>query len=383
MALNFTPPPDWLISNYLNQKHPAEAANEGIGNAIKAYVAMRQTDQQNRLDQRKADMAEQDFALRNKELEFKGKEHFYNYGDPSGLSPEMQSGMQNPAQGPIAESGEGPKKSPVLSYFSQFMETYPQGIKGREKQDQNNFQQAPVLADGKPLRWNPKAGQYEIAQVVDPSQPGQTVQNPEFTPRVPTQPSYQVLGTQDGRPVLLNPKTKQTEFATLPGEGPLTSTTQTEGQANAKLYADRMDLADQQINDLSTKTDLTSTWSAVQGKGPNVAKSQNIQMFEQAKRNFLNAVLRRESGAVISPTEFAEGDKQYFPVFGDSPEVLKQKALNRQTAREGLRNAAGGAPSTQTQASSSPPQTVPVAAFPDANEEALYQAYKASQRGKS
>jgi len=36
-------------------------------------------------------------------------------------------------------------------------------------------------------------------------------------------------------------------------------------------------------------------------------------VFEQAKKNFVNAVLRLESGAVISPSEFTNADKQYFP----------------------------------------------------------------------
>lgn len=180
---------------------------------------------------------------------------------------------------------------------------------------------------------------------------GKLIMSPDDPPSYekPTAPpSVQFIGTQGGAPVLFNPKTGKMEKGSLPGEGPLTSTTQTEGQANAKLYAKRMEEADTQINALSSKTILTSVSAGVQDKVPNIIQSKDIQLFKQAKRNFLNAVLRRESGAVISPTEFADGNKQYFPVMGDSDEVVAQKAANRKTALAGLRNAAGEASPTVT-----------------------------------
>jgi hypothetical protein len=154
-------------------------------------------------------------------------------------------------------------------------------------------------------------------------------------------PSFQLAGTQEGQPVFFNPKTTEMMAGRFPGKGPLMSTTQSEGQANAGLFASRMEEANKQLENISSQVDLTSASSGAMGKAPNFAKSKEIQMFEQSKRNFINAVLRRESGAVISPTEFEEGNKQYFPVFGDSNEVVQQKALNRKTALAGLRNAAG------------------------------------------
>lgn len=76
---------------------------------------------------------------------------------------------------------------------------------------------------------------------------------------------------------------------------------------------------------------------------PNRLKSSQVQQQEQAERSFINAVLRRESGAAISNTEFASGEKQYFPRGGDSPEVLKQKAENRALAINGFKQESGGA----------------------------------------
>ena len=66
----------------------------------------------------------------------------------------------------------------------------------------------------------------------------------------------------------------------------------------------------------------------------NLANSPARQRFQQAERNFINATLRRESGAVISESEFKEARLQYIPQTGDSQEVLEQKARNRATVRK-------------------------------------------------
>lgn len=75
--------------------------------------------------------------------------------------------------------------------------------------------------------------------------------------------------------------------------------------------------------------------SKIPGVG-NYLVSNDRQKFEQAKRDFINAQLRRESGAAISPTEFESADKQYFPVPGDKPDVIKQKEANRRAAIEAM-----------------------------------------------
>ena len=71
--------------------------------------------------------------------------------------------------------------------------------------------------------------------------------------------------------------------------------------------------------------------------------SGDYQKFDQAQRDFVNAVLRRESGAVISTEEFDNARKQYLPQPGDTPEVLAQKRQNRQIAIDGMRRAGGPA----------------------------------------
>jgi hypothetical protein len=72
------------------------------------------------------------------------------------------------------------------------------------------------------------------------------------------------------------------------------------------------------------------------GRFANYAVSPERQKYDQAKADFINAQLRRESGAAISPSEFEKADQQYFPVPGDSPQVIRQKAANRRTAIEAM-----------------------------------------------
>lgn len=64
--------------------------------------------------------------------------------------------------------------------------------------------------------------------------------------------------------------------------------------------------------------------------------SDDYKKFEQAKRDFVNAQLRRESGAAISQSEFDSANKQYFPMPNDPPDVIEQKRANRRAAIEAL-----------------------------------------------
>jgi hypothetical protein len=79
------------------------------------------------------------------------------------------------------------------------------------------------------------------------------------------------------------------------------------------------------------------------GKVANYSISENRQKFNQAKRDFINAQLRRESGAAIAPSEFDSADKQYFPVPGDTPAIIAQKAANRRAAIQALGREGGPA----------------------------------------
>lgn len=104
----------------------------------------------------------------------------------------------------------------------------------------------------------------------------------------------------------------------------------------------------------------TSLWNKAANAVPvlgNYAKSADAQKYDQAKRDFVNAVLRRESGAVISPSEFDNAEKQYFPQPGDDPQTIEQKRLNRESAIAGMKIGAG--PGGDKVDSSSQTQPIP------------------------
>jgi hypothetical protein len=118
----------------------------------------------------------------------------------------------------------------------------------------------------------------------------------------------------------------------------------TEGQSNAALYAQRMKDAETILERPEIGAAAANPQQRLFSNVPmagNYLVSKEYQQAEQAQRNFINATLRRESGAVISPSEFENAEKQYFPRPGDSQEVLAQKKQNRLTAIQGIENAAG------------------------------------------
>jgi len=120
-----------------------------------------------------------------------------------------------------------------------------------------------------------------------------------------------------------------------------------DSQSKALLFGSRMQAADKILSDLAAGgVDRPSQSKIVADNIPyiggalgavaNAQQTPKQQQADQAQRDFVNAVLRRESGAAISPTEFESAKKQYFPSYGDSPEVIAQKAQNRRLATQGL-----------------------------------------------
>lgn len=115
-------------------------------------------------------------------------------------------------------------------------------------------------------------------------------------------------------------------------------------QFNAAMYGMRIQQAEDAFEQLAKSGfDPTSKTVAAERLMPELTKSEPLKLQEQAERNFVNAILRRESGAAISDSEFDSAEKQYFPRVGDSKRVLEQKELNRKIALAGLKAAAGPA----------------------------------------
>jgi hypothetical protein len=140
----------------------------------------------------------------------------------------------------------------------------------------------------------------------------------------------------------------------------------TEAQGNAVAYGTRMldankiltPLEDQGLKDTGKiRAGVSGTLGAVPLIGDALSKgsdnifntlptilgglSEDQQKVIQARTNFITAVLRKESGASISPSEFATAEKVYFAAPGDSQEVVKQKQKARETVINSMKYQAG------------------------------------------
>jgi len=168
----------------------------------------------------------------------------------------------------------------------------------------------------------------------------------------PPRPQAQTFERSDGTKEtrVLNSRTGQWEAPDLDGgaSAPAAGNPYATGKFNneqgkAAGFSDRMLGSEQTLRGLEGINSgfgggLAGT---VSGWTPNGMKSADRQRFEQAKRDFVNAQLRRESGAAISQKEFDNADAQYFPQPGDSADVIAQKRTNRQRAVEAMAREGG------------------------------------------
>ena len=112
----------------------------------------------------------------------------------------------------------------------------------------------------------------------------------------------------------------------------------TEGQANATGFWQRVKIANDNLEGLEgqgTKFGANILAALPFGAG-NYAQTPEFQLYNQSQEDWINAVLRDESGAAIGPDEFSSAKTQYFPQVGDGPEVIAQKRANRKTKELGL-----------------------------------------------
>lgn len=115
----------------------------------------------------------------------------------------------------------------------------------------------------------------------------------------------------------------------------------TQGQEKATGFFGRAAQSQIILNDLENQGTLMRNYIAGTVPFGNFLRTSEGQRYDQAKRDFINAILRQESGAVIGESEFANAEKQYFPQPGDSPSVIEQKRQNREAAIAGLKVASG------------------------------------------
>lgn len=126
------------------------------------------------------------------------------------------------------------------------------------------------------------------------------------------------------------------------GNIPITTPKVTVDEKKAMTFADRMATSGAIIDSMGMKGSgkMDRTVSGVPFVGEYLT-SDDFKKVDAAKRDFINAQLRRESGAVIADSEFANAEQQYFPQPNDPPEVVEQKKQLRKRVIDGMQRDAG------------------------------------------
>jgi len=136
-----------------------------------------------------------------------------------------------------------------------------------------------------------------------------------------------------GMSLQVDPATGQVSFQQGGNIKPLT-----EAQSKDAVYATRAEGALGTLNKFGNAlTNFGESAAAGAGTVGNYLKSPEYQQAEQAGREFLQAILRKDTGAAITASEMDSYGKTYLPGPGDGPEVLAQKQQSRQRALEALK----------------------------------------------
>lgn len=106
-------------------------------------------------------------------------------------------------------------------------------------------------------------------------------------------------------------------------------------------FANRMLQAEEVLSGLSKKGfDRTAKGNAFQSMLPDAVKSPELKQWDQAERNFIFAVLRKETGQRIEGDEQEQYAKMYFPRANDDAQTIANKqALRKQKIEEMLKSA--------------------------------------------
>jgi hypothetical protein len=127
----------------------------------------------------------------------------------------------------------------------------------------------------------------------------------------------------------------------------------TEFEAKSALFADQMQSASAVLDNLKSKgysgtgtqqfaIEAASTGGLL-GTVPRAMAGKSAQVFNQAADQWSEAYLRVKTGAAATTDEVRKNRQTFFPVPGDTPEVIARKELARREAERAVFGAAGNA----------------------------------------
>jgi hypothetical protein len=114
----------------------------------------------------------------------------------------------------------------------------------------------------------------------------------------------------------------------------------TEGQSKDQNYFQRAQQAESNL--VPVENELTS-WAQKRATGlpfdmGNYLKSDAYQKAQQAGKEVLAVILRKDTGAAVTPQEFEEYGSIYLPQPGEGKDVIDQKRLARQTVIKAIKD---------------------------------------------
>lgn len=159
--------------------------------------------------------------------------------------------------------------------------------------------------------------------------------------RTLTPAELEAAGYPSGSVVQENEATGQQVVRNRPGVSKFT-----EGERLAAGFSARMGAALQNLETLeaSGNVDWGYVWSPdFAAAAGGVFASEESKRARREVRDFINAQLRRESGAAIGDDEFSSARKQYFPVPGDGPRERAAKAAAARLVQQSMAFSGGAA----------------------------------------
>jgi hypothetical protein len=149
-----------------------------------------------------------------------------------------------------------------------------------------------------------------------------------------TERAKRVWVERNGQPVYVTED--QITFGDKPYKGEGGSDKPTQGQLTAHTFASRAQDA------LGVIEQLEPQLRTYAGSVPNIMQTEVGQRYEQARKQFTEAYLRKDSGAAIGKDEYANAAATYFPVVGDSHTTIERKAAARRSIVQSLRSQGTG-----------------------------------------
>jgi hypothetical protein len=155
----------------------------------------------------------------------------------------------------------------------------------------------------------------------------------------------------------------------------------TESEGKNALYLSQMTGAENVLDKVSGSASPARVELA---RSPltNVLAGKDGQRIAQAQEQWAEGFLRAKTGAASTPVEMAANLRTFFPVVGDSDEVIKQKRLARAQAVKDMAIPAGRGAEKAAPRNTQPQVPVPMpqaGAFADPDKEARYQEFKRRQ----